>query len=371
MIENLLWLWLCSRPGLYYNGIHRLYTHYQSIEKIYEAIQEGEAQKIVGQYYEKKWRQIFKKEEMSLEYIREYERELEKKEIYFVHIFNADYPKTLKMIENRPYGLFCKGDRSCLRESYLSVAGTRNPSSYGLEMARYIGERLGIYQVPVVSGMALGIDGYIQGLQLKYNVPTIAVLGHGVDICYPQKNWGIYQQISCQGLLVSEFPPKTKPLAFHFPLRNRIMAGIGQALLIIEAGLKSGTSHSVEYALGQGKDVYCIPSPMNNLAGRGSNQMILEGAEIICSWEQLYQNIEKLSKGKENIQCNKGKERNIKEHIESNQLLVYSKLELGSISLKELVLKTKLSELEVRHILMILERKGLCKEVYHQYFIKL
>lgn len=364
------WLWICSRKGIYQQGITRLLEHYQDVMNIYHAFEKEDITKVMSPHYQKNKENIFPQKEWGEVYLQELKYRLDRQGIGFISIEDESYPNSLREIPAPPYGLFYKGNLDLLRYDYLAIAGTRKPSSYGKEVSDYIGRRLALENIPIISGMALGIDSYFHTYTLDMQGGTIGVLGQGVDICYPMKLFNLYQRISKEGLLISEFPPGTKPLNFHFPFRNRIIVGLAKALLVVEAGLASGTTHTVEHALSQGKEVWSIPSPILNEQGRGTNQMIFDGAEIICSWKQLLENLENTIKIKdkriENIEYE-----DIKPNIlENNETLVYSMLNKEPIYLEDIVIKCHLDRVKLRKILLDLERKGVCKEIYPRYFVK-
>lgn len=364
------WLWLCSRKGIYQQGIARLIEHYGDIMRIYDAFEKEDITKTMSPHYQQYKEGIFPRAEWGEDYIKELKCRFQRQGIGFISIEDEAYPKHLKEIASPPFGLFYKGNLDLLKYDYLAVAGTRKPSIYGKEVSGYIGRRLALENVPIVSGMALGIDSYFHRYALESRGASIGVLGQGVDICYPMKLFDLYQRLSKEGLLVSEFPPGTKPLHFHFPFRNRIIVGMAKALLVVEAGLASGTTHTVDHALNQGKEVWAIPSPFLSEQGRGTNQMILEGAEIICSWEQLLDNLENTIKIKDKRIKNIEYE-NIKPNIlENNEVLVYSMLNKEPIYLEDIVIKCHLDRVKLRKILLDLEKKGVCQEIYPHYFVK-
>ncbi|QQE80793.1 DNA-processing protein DprA [Alicyclobacillus sp. SO9] len=199
------------------------------------------------------------------------------------------YPeRLLQWGENAPLVLFVKGNRELLmRLPAVSVVGTRRASAYGLEAARWLANSLAGAGVTVVSGLALGIDAAAHRAALRASGPTIAVLGSGVNVCYPPSHRDLFQQIQESGLLVSEYPPDDPVAKHHFPERNRIIAALGEIVIIVQAGPKSGALTTVDAALGLGRDVYVVPGPITSKLFKGSNQLLKDGAQIMLDPEDL------------------------------------------------------------------------------------
>ena len=179
----------------------------------------------------------------------------------YLTLLDADYPDCLKRVERPPYLLFYEGDLSLLKEEKrLTVVGTRKMSSYGQQMTASLVRDLVSEGFTIISGLACGVDGVAHRTALANSGKTIAVVANGLDIKYPFSNRELYQEIAEKGLILSEYPDgvPAEPLSFHF--RNRLVAGLGQAVLVTEAYYRSGTLITVRHALEQGKDVYCVPA---------------------------------------------------------------------------------------------------------------
>ena len=204
----------------------------------------------------------------------------------FVTMDMPDYPLKLRDIPNKPYQLFYYGK---LPDSFPSVAiiGARNCSQYGIDMAAYYAKELSYEGVQIISGMASGIDGVSQRTALKENGQTYGILGSGVDVCYPRSNFELYDMLKEKGGIISEYPPGTKPLAMYFPMRNRIISGLSDIVLVIEARERSGTAITVNMALEQGKDVYAVPGRNTDPLSAGCNQMIAQGAGVALGAEGI------------------------------------------------------------------------------------
>ena len=199
-----------------------------------------------------------------------------------VTIKDTYYPKALQNISDPPVVLYCRGklgnDAQC-----VAVVGSRRASSYGMDMARRLSRELAEHGVTVVSGMARGIDSKSHCGALEGGGKTIAVLGCGVDIVYPSENRELMKRICEAGAVISEYLPGTEPIPFHFPARNRIISGISQGVVIVEANEKSGSLITADFALEQGRDVFAVPGNINSANSTGTNRLIRDGAKIIMN----------------------------------------------------------------------------------------
>lgn len=208
--------------------------------------------------------------------------------IRVLSLLDEDYPKLLKEIGNPPAFIFIKGkDLNYNQNMTVSIIGSRNPTPYGEKVASILVKYFRHDLVTIVSGMANGIDSIAQTAALQENMNTIAVLGTGVDICYPANKNDLYEEIINNGTLLSEFLPGTKARPHHFPMRNRIISGLSKKLIVAEAGLKSGTMITAQYALEQNRDVYAIPGSIFMENSQGCHQLINDGAKIIMNLDEL------------------------------------------------------------------------------------
>lgn len=210
--------------------------------------------------------------------------------IAFYPFYHPEYPKRLLDIPDRPFGVYVKGK---IRDDgpRVAVVGARDCSPYGSYVAETFARGLAEMGLLVVSGMARGIDGIAQKAALDANGSTCAVLGCGVDICYPVSNEALYREICSNGAVLSEYPPGTKPQPSLFPPRNRIISGLADAVLVVEARRKSGTSITVDMALEQGKEVFVIPGRITDRLSDGCNNLLLQGATIALSPAQVAEEI--------------------------------------------------------------------------------
>lgn len=212
---------------------------------------------------------------------KEERKELEKKGIRYYSIFDEDYPKRLLETADAPMGLFVKGNLPQEDELTVSVVGTRRHSYYGEKQTKEFSRMIASLGIPVVSGMARGIDGIAQKTTIESGGRTYAVLGCGVDVCYPEEHFKLYEQIPKCGGIISEYFPGTQPAAGLFPLRNRIISALGDILLVMEAREKSGTLITVDMALEQGKEIWVLPGRVDDVLSVGCNRLIAQGAYIL------------------------------------------------------------------------------------------
>jgi len=202
-----------------------------------------------------------------------------------ITILDDAYPDLLRNLSEPPYVLYYKGDLAYLKQEAVSIVGSRLPIAYAIEQTLRIVNLVSKKYV-VVSGLAKGIDGIAHREALKGN-STIAVLGCGIDRCYPFENKDLYQLIEEKGLILSEYPKLCLPMKHHFPHRNRIVAALGKAVIVLQADLKSGSMITVSEALNLGKDVYTIPYDLTSIEGQGCNLLIQSGANMILDEDDI------------------------------------------------------------------------------------
>ena len=208
--------------------------------------------------------------------------------IEIVTIFSDEYPEKLRDLPDRPLILYAKGDLSLANQKSVAVVGTRMPSNYGRIVTEKFSEKLAQSGLVVVSGLCYGVDEIAHKKTLAVGGKTIAVVGSGFNNIYPATNTTLSLEIAERGLLLSEYPPSFKPKRYTFPRRNRIVAGLSDGVLIVEAGIKSGTIHTKEYALEYGKDIFAVPGNITSNKSELTNQLIKSGqAECVLSADEI------------------------------------------------------------------------------------
>lgn len=215
----------------------------------------------------------------------EYEKYKGKLKCHYTTIVSDDYPECLKHIACPPFVLFYYGDLSLISQKTIGVIGMRKPSHYGERATISLVDGLVKNNYVIVSGMAMGIDGIAHNECILSGGHTIAVLGSGIDYCYPKIHLELYERMKKDHLIISEYPFDIAPKKWYFPARNRIIAGISNSLLVTEAKIKSGTMITVGYALEQGKDVMCVPSDI--YGNEGCNVLIQQGAKLVKNLEDI------------------------------------------------------------------------------------
>ncbi|EMP54596.1 DNA protecting protein DprA [Marinobacter santoriniensis NKSG1] len=192
-----------------------------------------------------------------------------------------NYPEALRHIHNPPLALYCLGDTALLQRDQIGIVGSRHATPAGLDHARRFAATLGERGLLVTSGLALGIDGAAHAGALDAGAPTVAVIGSGPDRLYPRQHQKLGRRIVERGVIVSEYPPGTPARAGHFPQRNRIISGLSRGILVVEAGLKSGSLISARLALEQGREVFAIPGSVHSPVARGCHHLIKQGARLV------------------------------------------------------------------------------------------
>ena len=282
--------WLHNIPELSEKAAVLLLENCESPSQIYRMSRQELKEKLIGWGWRDKVAE--RKAEAFEQFRKEWKleqafEELQKKQIRMITVFHREYPRRLFAMASPPMALYCMGELPKERDCTVAVIGARDCSEYGSYAAFAFGERLGRAGIRVVSGMARGIDGIAQKAALDGGGRTYAVLGCGADVCYPASQRGLYDRICAQGGVISPFVPGTPPKKQLFPYRNSIVAGLSDAVLVIEARQKSGTFITVDMALEQGKDVYAVPGRLTDRLSDGCNLLIRQGCGVVLSPEDL------------------------------------------------------------------------------------
>jgi len=211
--------------------------------------------------------------------------------IEYVTIVDKSYPKKLENIYMPPLILFYQGDLHLLASKILAVIGSRENTSYGERVTKRIVPQLVEHQIHIISGLAYGIDSIAHKSCIEVNGKTIAILGSGINQVYPKQHQDLANEIGKHHLLMSEYPPYAKATKTHFPFRNRIVSGLSDGILVIEAKEKSGTLITCDYALDQGKDIFVIPNHIFDENSVGTNNLIKQGANLVTTIFDILENI--------------------------------------------------------------------------------
>ena len=219
------------------------------------------------------------------------EKLLEKYNVHLLSILDDDFPDALKSIYDPPPMIFCRGNLDLLRNPMLGIVGTRTPTATGKRATKELSQGLSEAGITIVSGFARGVDTIAHEISVRYDASTIAVLGCGVDRIYPAENRDLFEKILAGGLVISEFMLGTKPDAPNFPRRNRIISGLSQGIIVIEAGAKSGALITAYMALDQNREVFAVPGSIYSNQSRGVNRLIQQGAKLVTNSDDILQEL--------------------------------------------------------------------------------
>lgn len=287
------WIWLAHRPGLSDRGRAALLQRFQDPEDIFYADRKtlAEVEGLSGTGLEALGDKSLDEAQSILKICRD-------KKLGILTFQDAAYPRRLRNISDPPAVLYYKGQIPDLESCpAIAVVGTRKASAYGLTTAKRMGYQIARCGGIVVSGMAYGIDGMATAGALTAGSPAVGVLGCGVDVVYPMSNRSLFRDMEEYGWLVSEFPPGYPPSRWTFPKRNRIISGMCNGVLVIEAPEKSGSLITARQAAEQGRDVFVVPGNIDLPSFQGSNQLLRDGAimvssgwDVVSEYEGLYPN---------------------------------------------------------------------------------
>lgn len=223
--------------------------------------------------------------------LKEEETLIKKYNVEILSILDSDYPANLKSIPDPPPVLYVKGKILPQDDLAVAIVGSRRASYYGLATAEDFAQKLGNLGISIVSGMARGIDSAAHRGALKIKARTIAVLGSGLANIYPPENKNLFEEISNNGAVISEFPMKTKPLAYNFPRRNRIISGLSLGVVVVEASRNSGALITVDSALEQSREVFAVPGKVDSATSFGTNSLIKQGAKLVSNVEDIIEEL--------------------------------------------------------------------------------
>lgn len=295
--------------------------------------------------------------------------------IDIVTYYDVKYPSMLKNIPDFPLLLFVKGKLPVETDLCIAVVGSRKPSIYGNKMAESISCDLSKAGVTIVSGMARGVDSCAHRGALRAEGETIAVLGCGLDIVYPPENKDLKELIACNGAVISELVPETPPLPAYFPLRNRIVSGLSNGILVIEGKASSGSTITATLAAEQGRDVFCLPGNIDNPLSAAPNQLIRQGARLITCAKDILVDIaennpeeliytiysEKAQKEKQNSRIDK---------LTADQKAVVSVLESSKPKhIDQICFESGIEIAVVNQCLFMLELEGIVKQLPGKQYI--
>ena len=269
--------------------------------------------------------------------------------IRYISYDMEEFPDKLRGLSEPVEGIYVKGNADLLYKKSIAIVGSRRCSEYGKRVAMKIGGAAAANGLCVISGMAIGIDNFAHRGALSEGGKTLAVLGTGPDICYPPQHRKLYEEICDEGLIVSEYPPGTEAMPFRFPQRNRIIAGLSEAVVVVEARAGSGSLITAEYADNQSKPVFAVPGNITSQYSLGTNRLITEGAQAVAVVDDIfnYLGIQPSASGDELEELGED-ERRVYEYVKSN----------GEVFSDEICSKLEMDPFLVNSITSIPEIKG-------------
>ena len=260
-----------------------------------------------------------------------------------------EYPERLRQIKNKPKKLYYAGDISLLSGRCVSVVGSRTTNTYGRSTAEKIARQLAGKDVCVISGIARGIDTCVHKSVLAAGGKTAAVLGCGLDICYPPENRLLMEEIEKKGLLITEYEPGTRAEKYNFPNRNRIISGLSEMTVVVQARNRSGSLITAELAAEQGREVMAVPGNIDSQYNLGSNKLIKEGAAPVISVTDIL----------DVLGLNQTSEEEAKAKLSDMEYAVFSLLkEKGEMSIDEVCASLGKSPAYINPIIAVMEMKG-------------
>ncbi len=289
---------------------------------------------------------------------------LQQENVNMLTIFDEDYPKNLVYLEDSPPILYCRGNILSKDSNAVSIVGTRRATHYGKTAARTLGKQLAELGITIVSGMAMGIDTQAHIGALEGNGRTLAIMGTGIDLIYPASNRNLAPKIVEHGCLLTELPPLSRALPYHFPARNRIISGLSKAVIAVEAAEKSGVFSTVRWALEYGRDVYALPGDINRKVAEGTNKLIKNGAIPLTNYQDLLENTD--------LEIEERKEEKSTKipDLSEQEAIVYKALDVNPKSTDILAGETGLEPKDIMPTMALLELKGLSREVSGKRFIR-
>jgi DNA processing protein len=277
--------------------------------------------------------------------------------IKLVPFGDSAYPARLRMIADPPPVLYVKGEISTRDDRAVAIVGSRSASHYGRRVARDLAHNLASLGFTVVSGMARGIDGMAHESALSSGGRTLAVLGCGVERAYPPEHDKLYQRISENGAVISELPMGTRPLAFHFPARNRLISGLSLGVVVVEATEKSGSLITASLAVEQGREVFAVPGEVGASRSRGAHRLIRQGAKLVETADDIIEEIapQLLNRG---VSATQSWEPALPQNASTEGRQIFALLQEGSLQVDELIEKSALTAARVLEVLLELELHG-------------
>lgn len=298
-------------------------------------------------------------------YSKEYEN-VKRKKYEFLTYSESNYPNNLKNIYNYPLLLQYSGEIRKEDDISLAVVGSRNCDEYGKCITELIVKALVEKRITVVSGMARGIDTVAHTSASKYGGRTIAVMGSGLDVCYPPENMELFKLISRNGYVVTEYLLGTKPDNTNFPKRNRLISGLSLGVLVVQANRKSGALITADYAIEQNREVFAIPANINNKKSIGCNYLIKNGAKLVEKPDDIFSEIRQFRDLEKRL--TDGSKTQVESNLSETEKLILKNLKGKRLHIDELIIFSEMPPSDIYPVLLDMEIRGLIRTLPGNYF---
>jgi DNA processing protein len=293
----------------------------------------------------------------------------EKKNIKITSFLRDDYPKNLKPVYDAPVLLYYRGNLSPTDEFSIGIVGTRTPSEYGRQMCEHFSEEFSKMNIPLMSGMAKGVDSICHKTACKFANVNYALLGCGVDVIYPPENKKLYDEVAEVGAVVSEFPPGTFPDKANFPKRNRLISGISLGTIIIESAARGGALITAGFAIDQNREVFAVPGHLNSKQSDGTNNLIKRGtAKLVMNSDDVLVELE--SKMKNFVKAKYKEEKKVLPNLSKSETVIYNLLGFEPMHIDKIYEGTGFNISACLVELLSLEFKGIVRQLPGKYFVR-
>ncbi len=291
---------------------------------------------------------------------------IEKSGIRLITMSDSSYPKDLREIHDPPPLLYLRGNDVPSDRTTVAVVGSRNPSHYGVKVTEEICQALAQRNISVVSGMAKGIDSAAHRGCLRGRGFTIAVLGSGMDIIYPESNTNLFNHIAEKGSILTEFPLGTLPEAWNFPTRNRIISGLSKGVVVVEASKRSGSLITASLALDQGREVLAVPGSIESFKSTGTHLLIKQGARLVENADDIVQELGLNAYSPEQAAIDT---KRALPFMEEDEKMIYDLLSDYPLHIDHITLHSKMDSATVASLLTRLELKGIIMQLPGKMFV--
>lgn len=298
---------------------------------------------------------------LNEQFLDAYILNLQKDNITVLTMCSENYPKQFLEFDDAPTILYCKGDISLLKTKSVGIVGSRKPTRYGKEVTEKFTRAIATSGVTVVSGLADGVDSIAHRTTLEANGKTIAVMGSGFNNIYPKTNYSLEREIEQKGLVITEYKPNVMPAQWHYPVRNRIIALLSNAVLITEASQKSGAMHTRDYCIEYGVDLFVIPGEITSFSSSGCNMIIKSGQGLLTTTaDDILEKINVANKYNPVV-------RNFQ--FSFDEQIIFDAID-GETHFDEIQFKTKLDTKTLITLLTTMELSGIIKKLAGNYYCK-